>query len=48
MFQSKDSLSLTKQLNAGFKSPVYWNEYKTKIETKEADKIFKKWFLSRS
>ena len=30
-------LLLTKQLNEGFKRSVYWNEYKTKIETKEAD-----------
>ena len=21
-----------KQLNSGFKNPVYWNEYKTKVE----------------
>ena len=26
-----------KQLNEGFKRLVYWNEYKSKIETKEAD-----------
>ena len=27
---TKDNLNLTKQLNEGFKRPVYWNEYKTK------------------
>ena len=25
---TKDNLSLTKQLNEGFKRSVYWNEYK--------------------
>ena len=34
---TKDDVNLTKQLNEGFKRPVYWNEYKSKIETKEAD-----------
>ena len=34
---SKDNINLTKQLNEGFKRSVYWNEYKSKIETKEAD-----------
>ena len=29
---------MTKQLNEGFKRSVYWNEYKSKIESKEADK----------
>ena len=29
---------MTKQLNKGFKRSVYWNEYKSKIESKEADK----------
>ena len=29
---TKDNVNLTKQLNEGFKRPVYWNEYKTKIE----------------
>ena len=28
---------MTKQLNEGFKRSVYWNEYKSKIETKTAD-----------
>ena len=34
---AKDNVSPTKQLNEGFKRSVYWNEYKSKIETKEAD-----------
>ena len=34
----KDNVSLTKQLNEGFKKSVYWNEYKSKIETKIAEK----------
>ena len=28
---------LRKQLNEGFKRSFYWNEYKSKIETKGAD-----------
>ena len=34
---TKDNINLTKQLNEGFKRSVYWNEYKSKIETKTAD-----------
>ena len=34
---TKDNVNLTKQLNDGFKRSVYWNGYKAKIETKEAD-----------
>ena len=34
---TKDNVNLTKQLNEGFKGLVYWNEYKSKIETKEVD-----------
>ena len=34
---TKDNVNLTKQLNKGFKRSVYWNEYKSKIEAKEAD-----------
>ena len=34
---SKDNVNLRKQLNEGFKRSVYWNEYKSKIETKTAD-----------
>ena len=33
---TKDNVNLTKQLNEGFKRSVYWNEYKSKIETKKA------------
>ena len=31
---TEDNINLTKQLNKGFKRPVYWNEYKTKIESR--------------
>ena len=34
---TKDNVNLTKQLNEGFKRSVYWNEYKSKIETKILD-----------
>ena len=34
---TKDNVNLTKQLNEGFKRPFYWNEYKSKIETRKAD-----------
>ena len=34
---TKDNVNLTKQLTEGFNRSVYWNEYKSKIETKEAD-----------
>ena len=34
---TKNNVNLKKQLNGGFKKSVYWNEYKSKIETKEAD-----------
>ena len=34
---TKDNVNLTKELNEGFKKSVYWNEYKSKAETKEAD-----------
>ena len=34
---TKGNVNLTKQLNEGFKRSFYWNEYKSKIETKEAD-----------
>ena len=34
---TKDSANLTKQLNEGFIRLVYWNEYKSEIETQEAD-----------
>ena len=36
---TKDNVNLTKQLNevGGFKRSTFWNEYKSKRETKEAD-----------
>ena len=35
---TKDNVYLTKQLNeGGFKRSIFWNEYKSKIKTKEAD-----------
>ena len=34
---TKDNVNLTKQINEGFKRSVYWNEYKSKIEKKEAN-----------
>ena len=34
---TKDNVNLTKQLNEGFKRSVYWNVYKSKIETKALD-----------
>ena len=34
---TKDNVNLTKKLNERFKRSVYWNEYKSKIEAKEAD-----------
>ena len=36
-FSTKDNVNLTKQLNEGFKRSAYWNEYKSKIETKSLD-----------
>ena len=32
---TEDNVKLTKKLNEGFKRPVYWNKYKTKIESKK-------------
>ena len=34
---TKDNVNLTTRLNEGFKRSVYWNEYKSKIETNDAD-----------
>ena len=34
---SKDNVKLIKLLEEGFKRPVYWNEYQTKIETRDLD-----------
>ena len=35
---SKDNVKLVKLLEEGFKRPIYWNEYQTKIETRDLDK----------
>ena len=35
---SKDNIKLVKLSEEGFKRPVYWNEYQTKIETRDLDK----------
>ena len=37
LYQLKHNVNLTKQLNEGFRRSVYWNEYKTKIESKDLD-----------
>ena len=34
---TEDNVKPTKQLNEGFKRPAYWNEYQTKIESKEEE-----------
>ena len=34
---SKDNVNLVKLLEEGFKKPVYWNEYQTKIESRNLD-----------
>ena len=34
---SKDNVNLVKLLEEWFKRPVYWNEYQTKIETRDLD-----------
>ena len=46
---TKDNVNLTKQLIEGFKRSVYWNEYKSKIETKPAnDQTFTRFPLDAS
>ena len=46
---TKDNVNLTKQLNEGFKRSVYWNKYKSKIVTQEADANNpKRFFLNAS
>ena len=35
---SKDNLKLVKPLEEEFKRPVYWNEYQTKVESRNLDK----------
>ena len=34
---TKDNVGLIKQLTGGFQKPVYWNDYKTNIESKDSD-----------
>ena len=34
---NKDNINMVKLLEEGFKRPVYWNEYQTKIETRNLD-----------
>ena len=34
---TKHNVNLTKQLNERFKRSAFWNEYKSKIETKNLD-----------
>ena len=36
---SKDNVKLVKLLEEGFKRPIYWNEYQTKIELRYLDNI---------
>ena len=36
---TKDNVNFTKQLHEGFKRSVYWNEYKSKVKTKDLDNI---------
>ena len=45
---TKDSVSLTKHMNEGFKRLVYWNEYKSKAESEEADNSLTRLFLRAS
>ena len=37
---TKDNVNLTKKLNEGFKRSVYWNQYKSKIETRKTNCMF--------
>ena len=47
--KTKDNVNLIKQLEKGFKRSVYWNDYKSKIETQEADnKNLKRFLLDAS
>ena len=34
---TKENIKLTKRLSKGFKRSVFWNEYKSKIKTKDVD-----------
>ena len=47
--KTKDNVNLIKRLEKGFERSVYWNEYKSKIETQEADaNILKRFLLDAS
>ena len=37
ILSSKDNIKLVKLLEEGSKRPVYWNEYQTKIKTRDLD-----------
>ena len=37
ILSTKDNVNLTKQLNEVFKRSAYWNKYKSKVETKQAN-----------
>ena len=37
ILSTKDNVKLKKNLNEGFKRPVYWNKYKCKYEQKKID-----------
>ena len=37
ILSSKDNVKLVKLLEEGFKRPVYWNEYQTKIQARDFD-----------
>ena len=45
---AKDNVKLTKQLNEGFKRPVYWNEYESKIESRNLDNNLTRFSLDAS
>ena len=45
---TKGNVNLTKQLNEGFKRSIYGNEYKTKIESKDADENLTRSYLDAS
>ena len=45
---TEDNVKLTKKLNEGFKRPVYWNEYQTRIESKEVEDNLAIFYLGSS
>ena len=45
---TKDNVKLTQKFNEGFKRSVYWNECKIKIEWKNADDNFTRFYLDFS